>query len=66
MPFWVFLQVLKEILVAQEVRVFLDLLDLKAKWETWDFQVLLITSNLILKALDAHDLRPGLCVATCL
>lgn len=33
------LQVLKESLVAQEVQVFPGLLDLKAKWETWDFQV---------------------------
>lgn len=32
------LQVLKEILVAQEVQVFLGLQDLKAKWETWESQ----------------------------
>lgn len=32
------LQVLKEILVAQEVQVSLGLQDLKAKWETWESQ----------------------------
>lgn len=32
------LQVLKEILVAKEVQVFLGLQDLKAKWETWESQ----------------------------